>query len=114
MKTLIAMTLALTVFVAPAAYAGPSGGGHSHGAPITSDQAAANARQIVEILVSKEKLDKSWSNIKPAETKQAKYARGPEWVVAFNNPAVSDAAKQTLYVFLTLQGDYVAANFSGK
>ena len=34
--------------------------------------------------------------------------------MTFKNPAVSDPAKGTLYVFLSLPGNYIAANFTGQ
>ena len=37
-----------------------------------------------------------------------------EWVVSYKNHAVEDKSKQTLYVFLSVTGEYLAANFTGK
>lgn len=37
-----------------------------------------------------------------------------EWVVVFVNDKIADTDKQKLYVFLTLGGDYIAANYTGK
>ncbi|CKT62042.1 Uncharacterised protein [Mycobacterium tuberculosis] len=40
--------------------------------------------------------------------------KGKEWKVSFKNAAVTEANKSTLYVFLSLPGNYIASNFSGK
>jgi hypothetical protein len=34
--------------------------------------------------------------------------------VSFKNPSAKDKAKETLYVFMTLPGNYIAANFTGQ
>ena len=34
--------------------------------------------------------------------------------MSFKNASVTDAAKNTLYVFMSLPGNYIASNFSGK
>ena len=39
---------------------------------------------------------------------------GKEWVVEFANGTAPDKTKQTPYLFYTLDGYYVAANFTGK
>ncbi len=37
-----------------------------------------------------------------------------EWLVIFNNENITDEEKQTLYVFLTISGEYIAVNYTGK
>jgi hypothetical protein len=37
-----------------------------------------------------------------------------EWQVVFNNPSASDDAKKKLFMFFSLNGNFVAANHSGK
>lgn len=90
-----------------------SGHGHSHG-PVSSDVAASKATKQVEQLATAGKIDASWSGIKPASVEQRTYAEGPEWVVTFKNDKVSDASKQTLYLFYSLDGFYIAANYTGE
>jgi hypothetical protein len=38
----------------------------------------------------------------------------PEWVAVFVNDKITDTEKRKFYVFLTLGGDYIAANFTGN
>lgn len=113
MRKIIICLLTLLAFTSTAAFAGA---GHSH-APakeITKEQALVKAANIVKDIAQKGKIDKSWAEIAPAsgEKKASKY--GEEWVVAFHNPTVKETTKQSLYVFLTLTGDYKAANYSGS
>lgn len=88
------------------------GGSHVHG-PISSAAAIKKAEKQVKGLIEGGKLDKSWSGIKAAEAAQKDFGRGPEWIVTFKNPK-AEANKQTVYVFYTLTGTYLATNFTGQ
>lgn len=96
-----------------------AGAGHDHGhshshAPVNQETAKTNATKIVATLVKKEKLAKSWASVtaSSAETKVVK--DNSEWVVIFLNDKIADSAKQKLYIFLTMDGEYIAANHTGK
>ena len=89
------------------------GHGHSHG-PVSADVASGKAMKKVEKLAKAGKIDQSWSGIQPVSIEQKTYAKGPEWVVTFKNDEVSDASKQTLYLFYSLSGHYIAANYTGE
>jgi len=119
MKNLI-IALFLTLFFGASAYAG---GSHSHGEngshslshkPVSSEAAMNRAALKVNQLVSKGVIDSSWKNIPADSAEQKKFSEGLEWVVRFKNKKIDDAKKQTLYLFLSLDGHYIAANYSGK
>ena len=116
MKTLALMaTFIATLAVAPEALAGGGGGCHFHGsAPIKEAILVGCASEYKDGLVSKGKIDPSWKAVKmdKAETVEGKNKK--EWKFTFNNPAEKDATKQTLYMFYTLTGNFIAANFTGK
>ena len=88
-------------------------GSHSHD-PVTQSQAEEAAVKSVEKLVSKRKVADSWKGIKVASSEKKKFGNREEWMVSFKNETASDPSKQTLYIFLSLTGDYIAANFTGK
>lgn len=89
------------------------GGAHTHG-PISSNSAMKKAEAQVKSLVERGKLGKNWAGLKASEASQKNFGKGNEWVVTFKNHNEADPAKQTLYVFYTLNGTYLATNFSGK
>ncbi len=90
-------------------------GGHSHAhGPVSGDVAAMKASNKVKSMVASGKLDKSWAGVKATGVSQKTFGHDPEWVVTFKNPKISDASKQTLYVFFTLDGMYIAANYTGN
>ena len=89
--------------------------GHSHSnTPVTQATAVVNAEKIVAALAEKNTLDKSWAAI-PVSTVEERSIKGnSEWVAIFINNTITDADKRTLYVFMTLGGEYIAANYTGK
>jgi len=68
----------------------------------------------VSKLVEKGKLEASWQSVKVAQSKQKKFGGNLEWVISFTNENISDSSKQTLYIFLSLGGEYIAANYTGE
>lgn len=115
MKKFLVYFLALFAFSTPLAFAGP-GSDHSHepAAPISENEALKAAEGFVDDIIKKGKLDASWADIKPTKVIQKKFKKDLEWVVTFDNPKAADKEKQTLYVFMSLSGHYLGANFSGK
>lgn len=117
MRKILVYVLILFALTAAAAtaVAGP-GNSHSHGpvTPISESQAQEKATGVVKKLVEKGKIDSSWADIAPKNGEKKRGKFGPEWVVTFDNPKIDDEAKQTLYVFLNLGGEYIAANYTGN
>lgn len=89
------------------------GHGHSH-APVDQKQAEKAAIKSVARLVKQGKIDSSWKSVSVAMAEKKKFGGKMEWVVSFKNDKISDSSKQTLYVFLSLTGRYIAANYTGK
>ena len=112
MRRIIICLVVLLIFSVTGVYAGA---GHSHGpkTEITESQASAQAVQIVTDIIKKGKLDASWAQVQPAEVQRKTIKGSPEWVITINNPGEKDPAKQKLYIFLSLYGDYIAANHTG-
>lgn len=117
MRTISTALIVFSLLLTTPAFAG---GGHEHGpggshtyGQLTAASAVTMAEKQVKTLVERGKLDKSWSGIKAAEATQKDFGKGPEWVVSFKNEK-AEAGKQTLYVFYTVTGSYLATNFTGK
>lgn len=89
------------------------GHGHSH-EPVTQEQAEHSANDIVIQLVEKGKIESSWKSTPVNKAMKKKFGDNMEWVINFRNEKISDPAKQNLYIFLNLSGEYIAANYSGK
>lgn len=106
--------LSLTLFLFPLSILAGSGHDHDHShAPVTQVQADKVASDIVLQLAEKSKIDASWKTVQINKSLKKKFGNNLEWVISFNNEKISDPTKQTLYIFLTLSGEYLAANYTG-
>lgn len=94
-----------------------AGGGHNHGhshSPVNQATANSKATKIITSFIKKKTLDKSWASTAVSSSEKKTFNGKEEWVVSFINEKVADAKKRKLYVFLTLSGDYIAANYTGQ
>lgn len=110
-KLLLSIALGLFSMTAMA------GSGHNHGhshSPVNQVTAKENATKIVASFVTKGKIDKSWASITASSVDKKVFKGNPEWVALFINNKITDVKKQKLYVFLTLGGEYIAANHTGN
>lgn len=104
----------MTLFLTLSPLVAQAHGDGGHGGPaLTQSEATEFAENRVAMLVSKGKIDKSWDPVKAASAEQKSNGYRTEWVVTFKNSNVSEA-KSTLYIFLSVQGEFIAANFTGK
>ena len=116
MKSIVTFCL-LVLFVAPSPVF--AGAGHNHGPKrqqiaITEAEAAKRAAKMVEVLASEQKIDASWVGIKESSVEQKKFNNIKEWQVVYNNDGIEDPSKRILFVFLSLSGEYIAANYTGN
>jgi hypothetical protein len=112
--------ITLTSFVlacsfAPAALAGSDGECHFHGSkPAAESVVVSCASQNKAALIKAGKLDASWQAVKHDKAEVVEGKKGKEWKVTFKNPTVADKSKETLYMFYTVPGNFIAANFTGQ
>lgn len=116
MKNLIATASLIALFgAASPALASEGGSCHFHGnKPAPETVVLGCAKQRKEALVKSGKLDASWQALQHNQISQVEGKKGKEWKVAFTDPAAKAQSKQTLYMFFTMTGNFIAANFTGK
>ncbi len=116
MKSLFTVsTLLATLSASPLAFADVGGSCHFHGSkPATEAVVTDCAEKRKASLVKAGKLDASWQAIKQDKAELVDGKKGKEWKVSFKNPALSDTSKQTLYIFFSQPGNFIAANHSGQ
>ena len=73
-----------------------------------------SASYVVERMVERNAVPASWRDIEPTSAVLRQRNNATEWVVTFQNDAISDPAERTLYVMLTQSGVYIAANYTGQ
>jgi len=113
MRYFITTILSLFLLLTSQAYAGS---GHDHGhshAPVSKEEAENLATESVARLVERNKVDRSWQSVAAHKSEKKEFGGRMEWVVTFKNEKISDPEKQTIYVFLSLEGQYIAANHTG-
>jgi len=88
-------------------------GGHGVSA-LTQSEAEEFAEYRVAILVDNGKIEESWRAAKAVSAEKRVYGKKTEWAVSFKNSQATDASKRTLYIFLSIKGKFIAANFTGK
>jgi hypothetical protein len=112
--------LTTTLLISSLLFAIPvlAGSNHDHGysqaqEAISSEEAASLASKKVNQLANTGKIDLTWNEVEVSSIEQKTYSNGPEWLITFKNTGISDASQQTLYLFFTLSGQYLAANYTG-
>lgn len=109
------IALSATLAAPLSATAGEGSSCHFHGnKPATEAAVNQCATQRRDSLVKTGKLDPSWQTVKAAKPEQVAGQKAKEWKVVFQNPAATDASKQTLYMFFSLPGNFIAANYTGQ
>jgi hypothetical protein len=114
-------TLATTLVLSSLLFGAPviAGSGHDHGhshaqAPVNKETAEENAGKAIASIALTGKIDKSWESITASSSEKKNFNGRSEWVVIFVNKKITDTAKQKLFVFLTVNGEYIAANYTGN
>lgn len=116
MKALIltATLIALQSF-SPVALADKGGSCHFHGKTPAAESVVTDcATQRRDALVKAGKLERSWQAAQLGKLELVDGKKGKEWKATFKNPAAADPTKQTLYVFFSHPGNFIAANFTGQ
>lgn len=114
-KPLAAIAVLAGVLGAPAARADAGGSCHFHGSkPATEAIVLGCAAQRRDNLVKAGKLDAAWAAVKHDKVEMVDGKKGKEWKVSFKDPSAKEKAKETLYMFFTPVGNFVAANFTGQ
>ena len=82
-------------------------------AKINNKKAIEISQQHVFRLVMKGKLDRGWLKSSPLDSIQKKYHGKNEWVTKIKNDK-EIMNRKILFIFLSLDGKFIAANFTGK
>lgn len=111
----LAIASAILVGAAPPVLADEGGSCHFHGSAAAKEETVlVCATQRKDRLASSGKIDASWKAVRHEKVEQVDGKKGKEWKVTFRNPRATDKDRQALYVFLSMPGNVLAANFTGK
>lgn len=107
-------TLSLGIVLSTLAAFANAHSSHAHMEPLTKEAIVERANQVVDVLMSKQQLEESWSSAQATEASEQETSRGRVWVVRYANPNASDETKQDLYIFVDEMGNPVTANHDGE
>jgi hypothetical protein len=98
------------------AFADAGGNCHFHGKKEASEETIMRCSQFHrERLAKKGAIDASWNTIKHDSLKKVAGQKGrEEWQIIFSDPAAADITKKKLFLFFTLNGNFLAANHTGN
>ncbi len=113
LKKLVSTLLLLSFISITPAIAGT---GHSHAEEkaITTEEVTSLSTKNIKRLIDTGKIDPSWEEVKSDSIEQKTFDHDPEWVVTYSNKQINDASKQTLYMFFSIGGHYLATNYTGE
>ena len=112
-STILALLMTFGVGASPVMAHTDKPGQHSHD-PINKLEAEDAAKRIVTDMVRQKAVDPSWTTAQVVQAERNTRDRRQEWVITLSNPQAADPTKQTLYVFLSNTGGYIAANHTGR
>lgn len=112
---IITIASAAVLGLTPPAFASAGGSCHFHGnKPAAEATVVSCAVQRKDVLATSGKIDAAWKAVKQEKIEQVEGKKGKEWKVTFKDPAARDKTKETLYMFFTAPGNFIAANFTGQ
>lgn len=116
MKSMIrTLTLATLVTLTPLAWSGEGSSCHFHGnkpAAESTIEQCANARR--DLYLKNGTISETWRGISVSAIEIIKGKESDEWRVRYDNPNEPEKSKNKLYMFFSLPGNFIAANYSGK
>jgi Family of unknown function (DUF6488) len=111
----IALAALISAPVSTTALAAEGGSCHFHGnKPATETVVLDCANKRKDALLSNGKLEPTWQAVKHDKAEIVEGKNGKEWKVTYKNTSAKDKDQQSLFMFFTLPGNFVAANFTGK
>lgn len=93
---------------------GPLSEAHEGHEIISEEEAYAEGRELIELLVRRGRVPETWRAALPERAALEMVEGVEEWHLVFRNDAEADTLRRRLYVFLNYDGQVLAANFTGK
>lgn len=109
------LSLVTLITLSPTAWSGEGSSCHFHGSKPAAEstiEQCANARR--DLYLENGTISQSWHGIPVSAIEVIEGEKSEEWRVRFDNPNATDKSKNKLYMFFTLPGNFIAANYSGK
>lgn len=112
----MAVALVTGVIAASPLHASGDGECHFHGKKPAAEATVLTCAEMHKSrLIKKGAIDSSWTAVKHDSIQQVDVKAGKkEWKVVFKDVAAKDKAKETLYMFFSISGNFLASNYTGN
>ncbi len=112
----IVAALAISTLSSAPLFADGGGDCHFHGNKPAVEETVLNcAEKHKTRLIQKGTIESTWTTIKHESIQQVEAKSGKkEWKVIFKDAFAKDKAKETLYMFFSLPGNFLATNYTGN
>lgn len=115
-KKILLLTTSVVLFCPSLSFADPGSSCHFHGKKEASEETILRCSGYHRNrLAKKGSIDSSWTSLNHESLEKVTSPKGKtEWRVVFNQPSHSDETKKKLFMFFSLNGNFIAANHTGK
>ncbi len=111
----IVVAALLVISSAGLASAGEGSSCHFHGSKPASESIVLGCAEKEKTrLIGKGSIASTWKTVPHKSIEQVEGKNGKEWKVTFVDPTSADKDKANLYMFFSIVGNFIAANFTGK
>ncbi|MBI2791788.1 MAG: hypothetical protein HYX61_07510 [Gammaproteobacteria bacterium] len=83
-----------------------------HAEPLEKNKVVEKANKVISMAIEQNKLEPSWKEAKADEPKLIDEDKGGQWVIKYTNSKINK--DNQLFIFFTLDGKYIAMNYTGK
>jgi len=119
--TVITVALSLTTLYAGDAHNHAEHDHGTHGHSHDSHQVGISNKAVKKIAIAEvkrlalaKKIPKSWKSMPISKIGKTHYGDTNDWMVGFDNPKIKDKTKRTLYIFVSVHGKIMGANYTGN
>ena len=116
LSSLFLSSVMVSIFPQQMAHADAGSSCHFHGRKEAGEETLIRcAAYHRNRLAKKGTIDSTWTALNHESIDKVNNTKGkPEWRVVFANTAQSDETKKKLFMFFSLNGNFIAANHTGK
>ncbi len=114
-NSVIVIVALLVLSTASPAFAGEGSSCHFHGSKPASESIVLGCAEKEKTrLIEKGSIASTWKTVSHKSIEQVEGKNGKEWKVTYVDPTSADKDKANLYLFFSVVGNFIAANFTGK
>jgi hypothetical protein len=116
LSSLFVSSVMVSIFSQQMAHADAGSSCHFHGRKEAGEETLIRcAAYHRSRLAKKGTIDSTWTTLNHESIDKVTNTKGkPEWRVVFANSSQSDETKKKLFMFFSLNGNFIAANHTGK